>query len=134
MDACPSSVVRELVVWIAVEPALGDLRRGDDGVTGGARVLGRVAIRRAVAAERDAAFLARSQVHPSRADGDAFAADALVRLLDRVDGGDVRARHFEGSYSARTLWTNATEIEPSPTADATRLTLPCLTSPTAKTR
>ena len=36
-------------------------------------------------------------------------------------------------YSAKTRWTNATAIEPSPTADATRLMLPPRTSPTANT-
>jgi len=37
------------------------------------------------------------------------------------------------SYSWRTLWTNEIAIDPSPTADATRLILPARTSPTAKT-
>jgi hypothetical protein len=36
-------------------------------------------------------------------------------------------------YSARTLWTNCTAIDPSPTAAATRFMLPDRTSPTAKT-
>jgi hypothetical protein len=36
-------------------------------------------------------------------------------------------------YSARTLWTNCTAIEPSPTAAATRFMLPDRTSPTANT-
>lgn len=36
-------------------------------------------------------------------------------------------------YSARTLWTNWTAIDPSPTAAATRFMLPERTSPTAKT-
>ncbi len=35
-------------------------------------------------------------------------------------------------YSARTLWTNWTAIDPSPTAAATRFMLPERTSPTAK--
>ena len=38
-----------------------------------------------------------------------------------------------GLYSARTLWTNWTAIDPSPTAAATRFMLPDRTSPTAKT-
>src|SRR6267378_6850996 len=37
------------------------------------------------------------------------------------------------NYSASTLCTKATAIDPSPTADATRLTFPPRTSPTAKT-
>src|SRR5215831_7924774 len=36
-------------------------------------------------------------------------------------------------YSASARWTNETAIDPSPTADATRLTLPQRTSPTANT-
>ena len=36
-------------------------------------------------------------------------------------------------HSARTRWTDCTQTEPSPTADATRFTLPARTSPTAKT-
>ena len=36
-------------------------------------------------------------------------------------------------YSCSARWTNEIAIEPSPTADATRLTLPARTSPTAKT-
>jgi hypothetical protein len=36
-------------------------------------------------------------------------------------------------YSARTLWTNWTAIDPSPTAAATRFMLPDRTSPTANT-
>lgn len=36
-------------------------------------------------------------------------------------------------YSAKTLWTNWTAIDPSPTAAATRFMLPDRTSPTAKT-
>jgi hypothetical protein len=36
-------------------------------------------------------------------------------------------------YSARTLWTNCTAIDPSPTAAATRFMLPDRTSPTANT-
>lgn len=35
-------------------------------------------------------------------------------------------------YSAKTLWTNCTAIDPSPTAAATRFMLPDRTSPTAK--
>jgi hypothetical protein len=35
--------------------------------------------------------------------------------------------------SARYSWTGRIATEPSPTADATRLTEPCRTSPTAKT-
>src|SRR3954466_4026249 len=43
-----------------------------------------------------------------------------------------RASPGRFAYWRNTWWTNATAIEPSPTADATRLTLPLRTSPTAK--
>jgi hypothetical protein len=45
--------------------------------------------------------------------------------------GHLRSRWSANSASAR--WTNETEIDPSPTAEATRLTLPQRTSPTANT-
>src|SRR5258708_10831345 len=45
--------------------------------------------------------------------------------------GHLRFRWAANSASAR--WTNETEIDPSPTAEATRLTLPHRTSPTANT-
>ena len=44
-----------------------------------------------------------------------------------------RERHSASRHSARTLWQSWTQIDPSPTAEATRLTLPARTSPTAKT-
>ena len=46
--------------------------------------------------------------------------------------GHLRSRWF-ANYSASARWTNETAIDPSPTADATRLTLPHRTSPTANT-
>src|SRR5882762_17075 len=42
-------------------------------------------------------------------------------------------RGVKGGYSARIWCTVATAIDPSPTADATRLVLPLRTSPTART-
>ena len=53
------------------------------------RVLAGVTVRRAVAAERDAAFLARSQMHPVCAGLHAFFAFAALRLFDRRDRVDV---------------------------------------------
>ena len=44
-----------------------------------------------------------------------------------------RSSDAAGSYSLSTWWTKATAIDPSPTADATRLMLPPRTSPTANT-
>ncbi len=46
------------------------------------RVLAGVTVRRAVAAERDAAFLAGPQMHPVCADLHAFFAFAALRLFD----------------------------------------------------
>src|SRR3954467_3785405 len=60
-------------------------------MAGGARVFGRVLVGRVVAAERDAAFLTGAQMYPARADLHALLADALLWLLDRLDGLDVGA-------------------------------------------
>src|SRR5215469_15138747 len=48
-------------------------------------------------------------------------------------GSSPAPRSCPPNYSARVRWTNETAIDPSPTADATRLTLPHRTSPTANT-
>ena len=54
------------------------------------RVFARVAIRRAIAAERDAACLTGSQMNPLRADLYAFGAFADIRLLDRSNCVEMR--------------------------------------------
>src|SRR4051812_29728376 len=62
--------------------------------------------------------------------------DALSVTLDveRAVGAQLGVPHFEfRAHSASTLWTSCTQIDPSPTAEATRLTLPERTSPTANT-
>ena len=56
-------------------------------------------------------------------------AGAVARAAKRDNGGKQRP----GLYSASTRWTNEMAIDPSPTADATRLTLLPRTSPTANT-
>lgn len=56
-----------------------------------AGVLRRVPVRRAVAAERRAALLARAKVHPARVDLHALVALAPCRLDDLRDLLDVRA-------------------------------------------
>ena len=56
------------------------------------RVFGGVPIWRAVAAERDAAFLAGPQVDPLRPDLYAFFAFAALRLFDGRDRFEVRTR------------------------------------------
>ncbi len=56
------------------------------------RVFAGVLIWRAVAAERDAAFLAGSQVDPLRSDLHAFFAFTALRLFDGRDRFEVRTR------------------------------------------
>ena len=52
-----ASVVRQLAIWVAVQPAFTDFCRRDHGMLAGVRVLTGVAVRRAVAAQRNSAFL-----------------------------------------------------------------------------
>src|SRR5438445_1225807 len=85
------SILRGRFIREAVQPALARLRGGDHGVAARPRVLARVPAGRRVAATRAAAGLARPQVHPRRADEHALVALARARLLDVVDGFDVRA-------------------------------------------
>src|SRR5207244_3195194 len=77
-----ASVFRHDVVGIAVEPALLGLSRGNHRVPDRVRVLGRVPIRRVVAAERRAALLTRPQMHPLGADLHARLALSAFRTLD----------------------------------------------------
>ena len=53
----------------------------------------RVAIRRGIAAEGDAAGLAGPEMHPPRVDLDALLADVGFFVLDRGDGVDMGAAH-----------------------------------------
>src|SRR5436190_1132078 len=85
------SVLCERVVDEAVDPALARLRRCDDGMADGARVVARVTVRRRVAAERDAAALTGAKVHPAGAYLDALLTLVPARLLDLLDLVDVRA-------------------------------------------
>src|SRR5205823_10175383 len=86
-----SSVFREGIVSIAVQPALTRLGGSDDWVTARPRVFGCVAVGRVVATQRRAAFLARAQMDPRRTDLDAFVALSAPRMLDRGDSRYVRA-------------------------------------------
>jgi hypothetical protein len=52
-------------------------------MTAGVGVLGRMGVRRVVAAERAAALLTRTEMNPLAADLDAFLTHVLVRPLDR---------------------------------------------------
>src|SRR6476620_2442128 len=67
----PRSVFRKYVIRITVHPALTNLPRRYHRVTGCARVLRGVLVRRIVAASSAAALLTRSQMHPLGADLDA---------------------------------------------------------------
>src|SRR5437588_1636816 len=135
-DAPPASVFRELVVRITIQPPLPRLLRGDHRMTGGAGVLGGMLVGRAVAAQRGAALLARSQVDPVRADLHALGALPALGVPHGRDRTEVSAAivgHRGLAYSCNTWWMAAMAIDPSPTAEAARLTLPLRTSPTANT-
>src|SRR5689334_13913462 len=105
----------------------------------GTRMRRRMTCRRAVAAQCGAARLAGSQMHPAAAHLHAFLALAALRLFDVLDRRQVCTgfllRHLRllqaRDYSASTRCTNEIAIDPSPTADATRLMFPARTSPTA---
>src|SRR6478672_1198674 len=79
------SVFRERIIRIAVQPPLSGFRRRDDGMLARSHVFGGVAIRRRVAAERDAARLAGSKMDPAGADLDALLAFTPGGV---TDGGD----------------------------------------------
>ena len=61
-------------------------------MTTGVRVFAGVLIRRAVAAQRDSARLARPEMHPIGTDLCAFFAFATTRLLDRLDRNRIQMR------------------------------------------
>src|SRR6266699_5878370 len=86
-----SSVLREQLVGIAVQPPFSRLRRGDHGMPGGLRMLGGVTVGGAVAAQGGAALLARAQMDPLRLDLDALGALAVLGLLHVGDGAQMSA-------------------------------------------
>src|SRR5262249_54865951 len=86
-----SSVLRERVVRIAVQPPLAGFGRSYDGMLRRLRVLRRMAIGGVIAAVRAAALLAGAQMHPRAADLHTLVADALLCVLDVGDGLNVRA-------------------------------------------
>src|SRR2546422_10277326 len=65
-SAATLSILGEGIVGIAVQPTLARLRRSDHRVPAGAGMLRGVAVGRGVAAERGAALLTRSEMHPVR--------------------------------------------------------------------
>ena len=79
------SIFGESLVGVAVQPMLSRLRRCDHRMTTGVRVFAGVLIRRAVATQRDAARLARPEMHPIGTDLYAFFTFATMRLLDRLN-------------------------------------------------
>src|SRR5947207_1235412 len=81
----PASIFREHVVRITVQPPLARLLRRHHRVLGGAGVLRGMLVGRAVAAQRRAALLAGSQMHPLRADLHALGA---LPALAVSHGGD----------------------------------------------
>ena len=75
-------IFRKGVIRVTVQPTLAGLRRRNHGMPALMRVFGGVPIWRAVAAERDAAFLAGPQMNPIVADLHAFFAFPALRLLN----------------------------------------------------
>src|SRR6266700_188450 len=80
-----ASIFREHVVRITIQPPLARLLRRHHRVFGGAGVLRGMLVGRAVAAQRLAALLAGSQMHPLRADLHALGA---LPALAVSHGGD----------------------------------------------
>ena len=85
-------VLGEGVIRVTVQPTLVGLRGGDHRVSAAVRMLGRVPVRRGIAAVRRAALLTRAQVHPIVAGFDAFIADQFPRMFDRSNRRNVCAR------------------------------------------
>lgn len=80
-----NSVLDKNVVGIAIQPAFARLGRRNYRVTTCVRVFASVLIRRAVAAQRNAAGLARPQMYPIAADLYALFTFEAFRLFDRFD-------------------------------------------------
>jgi hypothetical protein len=86
LERYPTSVGGGRLINVTIQPAFARLRGGDDGMASGVRVFAGVAIRRAIATERDAAFLAGPQMDPARTDLHAFLALEHIGQFDRPDG------------------------------------------------
>jgi hypothetical protein len=78
----PVLIFCKRVVRIAIQPTLAGLSGRNNGMTGRTSVLAGMPVRRAVAAQRDAAFLTSPQVDPLRPDLYAFFAFAALGLFD----------------------------------------------------
>ena len=86
-----SSVFREGVVWITVEPALVKLGGCNHGMSARTCVFARVLVRGIVAAQRRAALLTGAQMHPSRADPHALSALAPLGMFHSRNRGKMAA-------------------------------------------
>src|ERR1700683_185012 len=86
-----SSVLGHQIIWVAVQPSFADLRRGDHWMFAGVRVLARVTVRRAVAAQRSSTFLAGTQMHPPVAGLYALLAYTAFGMFYRSDGSKMHA-------------------------------------------
>src|SRR5688572_25974988 len=97
------SVLGEDLIQVAEEPPLAWLGGCDHCMTAAARVLAGVTIRRGVAAQRDAADLARPQMHPRIASLDAGLAGARARRFHLVNLQDVSTQVGHVAPSSVTL-------------------------------
>lgn len=94
-------VFRKRVVSVAVQPALFRLRRCNHRMTARARVLARVTIGRAVAAEGLAASLARPQMHPIGTDLYTLFTFQALRMFDVLNCVEMRAALVIHNHSRR---------------------------------
>lgn len=69
-----------------------------------------VAIRRTIAAKRDAALLTDAQMHPLRSDLHALRAFAIIGLLDRRDRVEMRAASVGHEIFSQSLGRSKTSI------------------------
>ena len=98
-------ILSELVVGIAVQPALAGFGRCHHRVSCGTCMFGRVAVRRIVAAKCRPAFLTGAQMDPLPADLHAFGALSPFGMLDSRNRTQMRAALIRAHRS----------IVPSPT-------------------
>src|SRR5205823_11819790 len=87
----PPSVLSERIIRIAVKPSFARFGGRDHLMPAAVRVLGGVAVGRAVAAARAAAGLAGAQMHPLSTDLDALFALVGLRRFHAVDRVDMSA-------------------------------------------
>src|SRR5713226_5302742 len=85
------SILREAIVRITIQPPLSRLLGGHHGMSTAAGMLGGVLVGRAVAAERGAALLARTQMDPRRADLHALRALPALGVSHGRDRGEMPA-------------------------------------------